>query len=718
MQELHLSTSYHAVLLFLALGVAFGLSWFSYRFTIPPISRFSRAVLFTLRALALWFLFLLLGDPLLTLISRSDDPPEVLLLIDDSKSLAIKDKGGDRRLTLTAILKSNTFQQLSGIGKLRTMLFHEKSRIVEKFAPDSMTWSGDQTDLGGVLKAAGEAATKSNIRALLLLSDGVATVGTSPRSQAENLGLPIFTIGIGDSTEQRDISIQTISTNSITFVGNKVAVKATIKSSGFDGERVEVILRDAYKQLDRQTATLQSGVRNYAVTFSMTPEKEGLQKFSLEISKLQGEVSHQNNAQAFFVKVLKSKMSVTLIAGAPGADGAFIRRALAADKNIALSTFIERGNGQFYEGTFSAQSLKETECLILIGFPSAATPPAVVMNIAEAARTGTPLFWMPGRLIDVPKAKILEPALPVILPAALGSEGEVFFTIADNFKTSPVLKFSPAPEAWTKLPPMFRGEGMFKAKAESEVLGYSKIQSVVLKEPLFVSRNVNRTKSLALLGYGVWRWKSFADPASGFDGLFDQWFSNCVRWLTTREDDRKVRVQPAKEFFSTLEKIDFFAQVYDANYQPITDADVALEITKDNQLHRMTLTSLDGGRYEGSMESLSEGDYHFKATVMTGGQLLADEKGSFSVGGVNAEYLDIRMNKLLLQQLALQTGGTYYDAGDIQNLPKDISAVKEFKQRETIHTQEYELWNRSWMLGLMVLLFAGEWFLRKRIGML
>ena len=57
-------------------------------------------------------------------------------------------------------------------------------------------------------------------------------------------------------------------------------------------------------------------------------EKEGIQKFTAEVANLPGELTTQNNRMNFFVKVLKSKLRMALIAGTPSEDVAFIRRAI------------------------------------------------------------------------------------------------------------------------------------------------------------------------------------------------------------------------------------------------------------------------------------------------------------------------------------------------------------------------------------------------------
>ena len=724
MPDLHLSLSYHSLFLGAAAVLAFLLAWFVYRITVPAVSGGLRWLLTIVRWLALFLLLLFLGEPLLSLLDRTVQPPTTLILVDNSRSMTMKDRSGDRQAVLSSLLASNQLGELSSGGDVRHALFSTKTKLLESFSPDSLTLTGEGTDIASALKETKAFSATTNIQAVVLITDGNVTVGSSPVYEAEELGLPVFTIGIGDTSEQRDVLVRKVLTNSITYVGNTVPVQVTLKSSGFNGERVEVTLRDAESVLDRKVVTLQSGTREYAVPLSMTPQKEGTQKFTVDVSRLNDELTYENNRHSFFTKVLKSKMRVALVAGAPSPDVAFVRRTLSSDPNVEVRTFIERGGGQFYEGTLTAAALQEAECVVLIGFPATQSSASAVTAVAEAANNGKPVLFVSSRTIDIPKLRQLEPHLPFSVQGGSTDEYQAFIAIPEAQRNNALLKLSKNEnlDAWSSLPPIFRMQTVFRAKPETEILATTRIQNVATNDPFLVSRNVNRRKSLALLGYGVWRWTMLFDPASGVETLLEEFLGNAVRWLTTREDDRRVRVQPVRETFGGRERVEFTAQVYDENYKPIDNAEVAVNIrraspTGDTQ-HEVTLSTAGNGQYEGALDILDEGDYRYTASVRVNSNTAGADSGTFSVGGLNVEFQDTRMNKELLEQISARTGGTYHTPGSVNTLASDIAALPAFKPREVVRSEDIELWNRSWMLGLIVGLFSVEWFVRKRNGML
>lgn len=720
MPDLHLSLSFHPALLASAALIAALLSWFVYRVTVPPVPRLVKTTLAVLRWLGLFFLLLFLGEPLLSLLHRTVEPPVTVVLIDDSRSMTIKDQAGERRSVLTTTLQSDAMRDLASAGTIRYAAFGEKTKFFDSFSIDSLTFSHNATDIAAALKRVHEAAATANIQAVVLLSDGNVTMGSSPEYEAEELGLPIFTIGIGDTSEQRDLLVRKVLTNTITYVGSKVPVHVTVKSSGFNGERVEVVLRDATSELDRRVVTLGTGTREYTVPLTMIPQREGMQKFTVDVSRFPGELTYENNRSTFFTKVLKSKMRVVLVAGAPSPDVAFIRRALASDQNVEVVSFIERGGGQFYEGPLSAAALNDADCIILVGFPGTQSSVGAVTAIADAANNAKPLFLILSRTVDFAKLRMLEPHLPVAFPSASADEYQAFFVVPEMQRNNAILKLPRAEgvDAWSTLAPIFKLQLPVRVKPEAEVLATTRVQNVTMNEPFLVSRNVNRRKSLALLGYGLWRWKMISEQTPATESLLEDFLSNAVRWLTTREDERLVRVQPMKESFSGQEPVEFSAQVYDENYRPVDNAQITVTATRGNQTSEVSLIPIGHGQYEGAFESLDEGDYLFTAHVKADGKVLGEDRGTFSVGGINVEFQETRMNKELLEQLATRTGGKYFTPASVQGLAQSIASLPTFTPREVSRSEDFELWNRSWMLALVVSLFSLEWFIRKRNGML
>ena len=716
MPELSLSISLSTLFVLTAALLSIALSVFVYRITIPAIPGRVRLLLVALRSLGLFFLFLLIAEPLVSLFQRTDEPPQTLVLVDNSRSMTIADKSGVRSEDLRSVLNSDAIQRLSEFGEVRFAVFDSRARFFSSFSYDSLTFAGDGTNLSQALQQVKEEAQKSNIRSVVIISDGNSTSGSSPLFEAEDLHIPLFAVGIGDTTEQRDVVVHTVLTNTLTYAGTRVPVNVTVKSSGFGGQRVEVTLRDSTGVVDRQFLTLQSGEREYSVALSFIPEKPGLQKHRVTVTSLPEELTDQNNRATFFTKVLKSKMRIAILAGEPGADLAFIKRALEQDPNIEVTTFIEQPGGDVRPGSLAAQALKEQDCLLLVGFPRTDTSPANLNAVADAVKNGLPFLFLASRQLDVTRLGPLEPVLPLTIRKNLANEAQIFLQIPETQKRHVILRLkTPTDDPWSSLPPLFQQHHDVRVKPEAQALAFSHIQNITMKIPSIAVRNTAGHKSLAVMAYGLWRWKMLGDKRQ--KDLLDEFMSNSIRWLTTRDDDKKIRVTPALEFFSSRDPVEFIGQVYDDSFQPIDDAHITVSVQERNEKRELTLSSLGNGQYAGNWDNLPEGDYSFTAIVQRDAAILGRETGTFSVGDLAIEFLETQAHPLLLQQLAAQTGGAYLEKGQRDRLPDAVRSTPGFRSREIVRSSEIELWNARWSMILLLAVFAGEWLVRKRFAM-
>ncbi len=707
------------------IAASFGaaISFFVYRTTVPPVSPFRRYLLIVLRSLALMLLILALCQPVFKLTRRSALQPAVAVLVDNSLSMSLTDGAGNREELLRSMIAGKTLKELSLAAHVELFTFSPSLHGIEK---GSLQLNGTSTDIASALRSVRNKSLPQ-LKAVLLLSDGNYNTGENPLDEAEKISTPIFCAGIGDSLEQKDIVVQKLLTNSIAYVQSSVPLDATVKVTGFENRKLPVNLLEDGKQLDQQFITLppssSSRTAEYSVHFTFTPTTEGMKKYTVSISPLEGEVTKKNNAKSVIVKILKNKMRVAVIAGAPSADVSAVVQALHADPNIESSVAVQQPNGLFAGQQLSQfAGLSSAECIVLIGFPSeATTPPATQFISNTVSARGVPLLFIACRTLDIHTLRELDQILPFTTVSDRIDEQAVFPNIPPQQQYNVLIE--PSENSffdWNKLPPIYSSLGTFRAKPEAVVLATTKIQGVAIDNPLLVSRNVMHTKSFAVLGYGVWRWKLLAGTSSETEKFFDPWLSNVVRWLVARDDNKELKVEPLKEIFSQGEAVDFLGQAYNASYQPINDANIHVEVTAltSRQRFETILRPLENGRYEGQIEALPEGDYSFTATALAGGADLGKSEGRFSVGEQSIEFADTKMNKALLQQIAAVSGGEYADGREFERLVHDLAVRPFMKPEEQFTTSEFELWNLPSLLSVIVALLGVEWFVRKRSGML
>ena len=689
----------------------------------PPVPPFTRYVLIGFRGLALTLLILAVCQPIFTLTRRSTVKPEIAVLIDNSLSMTLTDGAGNREKMIRSMVGGKALEALSSAANVE---FFSISPSLHGVAVDSLRLDGPSTDIASAFRSL-KNKTGPRLSAVLLLSDGNYNSGENPLDEAERTSVPIFCSGVGDSLEQKDIAVQKLLTNSIAYIQSTVPVDVTVKVSGYENRVLTVNLLEDGKQLDRQNITLlPSGAgrtAEYPVHFTFSPTAEGIKKYTVSVSALEGEVTKKNNTKSVFVKVLRNKMRVAVIAGFPNADVSAMMQGLHADHNIETSSAIQQPNGQFNGRPLSQfAGLSSADCIVLIGFPTEATTPSAIHMVSNALTArGVPLLFIAARTLDLHRLKELGTFLPFTNQSDRIDEQAVFPNILPQQQYNVLVQSSENPSFdWNKLPPVFSSLGTFRAKPEALVLATTKVRGIIIDNPLLVSRSVMHAKSFAVLGYGIWRWKLLAGASGETENFFDPWISSVVRWLVTRDDNKELNVEPSKEIFSQGEVVDFLGQAYNANYQPVDNADIRVEVTalSPRQRFETILRPLENGRYVGEFEALPEGDYSFTAEAKAGGTDLGKSEGRFSVGEQSIEFADTKMNKPILQQIAAVSGGEYSDGGDFDRLVHDLAGRPFMSPAEQVTSTEFELWNLPALLSVIVALFGLEWFIRKRSGML
>jgi len=635
--------------------------------------------------------------------------------------MRISDRTGSRAARLRSLLRSEGLGTVERRGPVRYYTFGAKPRVAPTLPGDTLDLNEDATDISAALRELQLQKDRQNIRAGLLLTDGAYTLGQNPLYEAEKLGIPLYIVGIGDSAEPRDISISRVNANDVVYSGSRTPVDLVVKSSEYGGERVEVTLTEGTRELDRTTVVLREGTQEYPLRLSYAPVGDGIKKLVIKVSTLPEEVTAANNQRTFMVKVLKSKLNVLLLAGAPSPDCAIIRQTFTEQPTLSVTSYTQKKDGGFYEGSLAATARDSADCLVMIDFPTSATNSFTLDQIKRLIEDRyLPVFIIAGKSVDVAGLTIFGAVIPFTVTRSGTAEEYILTKPEDDQQGNPLLEIGTDRgfDAWKRLPPIYRRVGVYQPKPGAVVLATSIVQNVPTGEPLILTRSVGRQKSLAVTGYGIWRWRLMGLGDGATEHLLDDFLHAAILWLTSPEDARRFRVSPTKESFSQGEPVEFGGQLYNASAQPVDDAHIRLVVKKGDQVVETSLRSIGNGRYEGAIEGLNEGEYVYSATGEWRSGTLGQESGKFSVGGMDLEFRNVRMNIELLQQLAYRTGGQYLAPEEISKLDSVVRAKVSFAPRPVVSTTELELWHWQYMLALLVLLLAAEWLLRKWHGML
>ena len=203
-------------------GFAVLAAFLFYRFTLPPLSPGRRVIFALCRGVALALLVLLLCEPLLRNIHHTEKPPTVAVVIDNSQSMSLRDGSGDRAMNVKQLLHKDQFRIPPTGWNLSFYTFSSALSLSSEVLPDSLPLDGETTDLSDALTALESKTEEENIRSVVLITDGDYTTGKNPLYAAEALRVPVYTVGVGDTADQKDVLIENIGTNTLVYAGERV----------------------------------------------------------------------------------------------------------------------------------------------------------------------------------------------------------------------------------------------------------------------------------------------------------------------------------------------------------------------------------------------------------------------------------------------------------------------------------------------------------------
>ncbi len=719
--------------LWLVIGLfilAIFLAFLTYKRTYPPISKRKKALLLSLRIVALFCLFLLLSEPILTIARRFVQKPVVAILVDTSKSMNLKGTQISRKEELQNLLKNKAFEKLSSKATVETYGFADTLFTFDSSQdfPESL---GKATSIGEATKYVEEKLKDKNLRGILILSDGANNLGEDPIFVAKSKDIPIYTCGIGEYTPPKDIAIERIIHHDIGYVDNKIPIQVDISQVGFDKLKIPISIKRISGSRGKETQaqknlTLSTSGGTQTLEFAITPKEEGLHQYELTVPQQKEELVKENNRRIFSIKVLKSKIKVLVVTGSLNWEYTFLKRALEKDKNIELKSLVYGKNKKVILGRFpqGEKELSQSDILIFVDPPNFIFAQYKKEINDFVFRNGGSALFLLGKDFIASKAFVEATS---ILPFDLGGAKIRYFPanlsleLTSEGSLHPITRLVENSEenlkVWSEFPPFLGVASLGSPSKDAVILATFKNPSnpeIIL--PGIVVKNYGKGKMMAATVNPFWRWDFLLWGIGKDNRSYQKLWNNSVRWLITREDMDIINIFTDKKIYKSGERINFCAKIFDQNYQKIKDASVLLKIKGEAEADSEMLSlSLDQmGDYRGILRSLSPGKYLFKGEVFRDETKVGSKKGEFTVEEYSLEDADLSTDFDLLKKMAEVSGGKFYEKDQIGNLVDDLELVEKQEER----TKEIQLWNHPILLILFIGCLSAEWAIRKRAQLL
>jgi hypothetical protein len=677
------------------LGLAFAVFLY-FRSNAFPENPKLNAILGALRWLATTLIAILLLSPIIKTFETEVKKPIVVLAQDQSESVAAATKPEN-----LAIYKKD-FNLLA--ERLREKYDVKEYRFGSEVAEGVDFQFKDKTsNLSEVLKTAFDMYGAQHLGAVILATDGIYNEGSNPTYAAPQMNAPVFTIALGDTTVKKDLLLRRVFHNKIAYLGDKFSIQADVAARNCAGNTTLTVkkMSDNGEKILSQTA-ISINQPDFFTTkdLILDADQPGTQRYRLELTKVDGEITTVNNTKDIFVDVLDARQKILILGASPHPDIASLHQTLSQNKNYQVTTaFIKDLTG----------SLANYNFVILHQLPAIGSDISGVLKQLDEKKI--PRLFVAGAQSDISSLNKVQPLVTIIGDG--NNTTEVQANMVGNFKA-----FTLEQKIVQEIPkfvPLTAPFGEFRAQPNAQVLLYQRIGKVDTKYPLLALGEQNGSKIGIFCAEGIWKWRLFDFMQHQNHAIFDELLGKTITYLSVKEDKRKFRVNVAKNLFYENEAVSFEGELYNDSYELINEGDVAITI-KNKEGKEFNYTFNKTGRaYRLDAGFLAVGSYTFKGmTNYNGAQLTYD--GQFSVLPIQQESYETTANHALLRLLSRNSGGETVLPNQLSLLFDKLQTKNSLKPILYQTAKANPVINLKWIFFVLFLLLAAEWFLRRYFG--
>ena len=381
------------IFLLLILGAAI---YWMYRRTPVPISGRRKYTLAALRIAFIALVLVLFLRPVLALTVEGSIRRLLVVLVDTSASMQIRDprfdtaeqkraaiarglldprKGLDQSFDRTG---ARDLEQVPRVDLARAVLKNERLKLLPRLDADfdlaaftfganvleasarreqtnaslaSFAWvdqlqaQSPATALGDALREVVNRKRGQPLAGVLLITDGANNTGAQPFESAAALrqdGIPVYAYGVG-ITSPRDIIVANLFAPDVTFVKDEASVTVRVRAQGLKNETADVVLKLGDQTVATKTVTF-SGDAEQVVPLKFTPQTQGDFELSASIQPRPDEAVQDNNARAQRLRVVDAKIKVLMVEQSPRWEFRYLQAMLMRDRRIELDCFLVEGD--------------------------------------------------------------------------------------------------------------------------------------------------------------------------------------------------------------------------------------------------------------------------------------------------------------------------------------------------------------------------------------
>jgi uncharacterized membrane protein len=394
--ELVFAQGYTLTQLFVVLFLAWGITTFFYWRTFTTLTFRRFMILLLLRYISVAAVVFLLFRPMLQYTKEQVQRKSIVFAVDTSASMGISDGVGG------AVNQEEQVQLQVRVDQVKDKIKLWSTKLEKDFLLHLLKFSDQavklpEIGLAPTLQAEGTSTSLSagingtnsimdgkkkipakEIEALFLFSDGQNNTARNPVLDAQKLGIPVYSIGVGtglkSSSSFKDLQMSDIRVPEHLTYNNKARITAGVDAVGLEGRTVKVILEEDTtfavepargkknetpivnetvsspntvtannrRKIGEQDLMLDAIEGQQEVVFEFKPEKVGRTLYIVRTEPLGDEAIKENNERQIAALVVEPGMRVFYLEGTLRPEyGAISQRYLAKDPDIEFCAMVQ-----------------------------------------------------------------------------------------------------------------------------------------------------------------------------------------------------------------------------------------------------------------------------------------------------------------------------------------------------------------------------------------
>jgi len=695
-----------AILLLALCAVALSIVLYQRAKTLSPIKR---ALLIVLRAAALIALLLLLAEPSLRVEGECQPPGEMPLVLDRTESMSIAEgMGRPVRLASAHTVFQQVVKDAGSQPPLKVMpyLYDEHVTALNAEQMDVIKTNlppvGNRTSFRAMIGDSFRDHRGAYVPGMVVLTDGGNNVAEPYDDIVEELvhrRVPLYFVAMG-LEHAPAIVADRIDADDIVFVQEKTKAFFAFHQFGFTGKPLPVTATFGKQHIDLSAFAPQAE-GDQSVPIEFVPEEEGVFDLDVSIPQQPNENSSQNHRLTRHIRVIKDRIRVLCVFGAPSWEYRFLEGAFQRDRRVTYAMYLQSADRRLFRHPQEhlieklpekAEDLSRNYDIVLfsrIDLHSLSKDFLEFVHSFVSDGGGSVGFLSDGA--DIPfsaKGTKFEQMLPVRLLSVTGDSDfrqEMFksldmsyrFDLVQDSIGNPLTTFDPVAEKnaaiWSGFPPCYEMVSAVEPKASAITLMNARVEGEGKRIPAIVYHNYGRGLALYMGFDSTWRWRKIYG-----DRYFRDYWGKVVQFLGLPHllgESAQARLMLDRLSAGVGERVVVTSVVRNNDFSPLVADSVGVSARDDTgKEKRLRLSPVKDrpGLFRGNFYPEKPGKY----TLALPPEFKADSQ-ELKAEIINLEFQDSGTHLALMARLAERTGGLVFVPGEGNTPTNSLAGVNE-----------------------------------------